>query len=215
MTDDVFDSREDYIRALFGHENAAQKSARASLTGTHDSISLHAEEARILQLLIRLGNIRKIVEIGTLGGYSALAMAATLPEDGHLWTLEKDPARAALSRQNTANEKRITLIEGDARETLQRLEPHAPFDMIFIDADKLNYAHYLDWAEVHVRKGGLIVGDNTLLFDAVWMAERPPRVRDTALAAMRDFNRRLADTDKYHGILLPTAEGMTIAQKLF
>jgi len=215
MTGDIFPSREDYIRALFGHETAAQKSARASMTGAHDGISLHAEEARILQLLISLSGLRTIVEIGTLGGYSALAMAAALPADGHVFSLEKDPARAAQARWNTAQEKRIEIIEGDARETLPALAGHAPFDMVFIDADKLNYTHYLDWAEGHVRKGGLIIGDNTLLFDAVWMAERPPRVRDTALAAMRDFNRRLADPDKYLGILLPTAEGMTIAQKLF
>ncbi|MFN7114396.1 MAG: O-methyltransferase [Alphaproteobacteria bacterium] len=215
MTNDIFDSRADYIRALFGHETAAQQSARESLTGAHDGISLHAEEARILQLLIRLGDMRKIVEIGTLGGYSALAMAAALPQDGRIWTLEKDPARAALARRNTAAEKRIDITEGDARDTLSTLAVAAPFDMVFIDADKLNYGYYLDWAEAHVRKGGLIIGDNTLLFDAVWMQERPPRVRDTALAAMRDFNRRLADPDKYLGILLPTAEGMTIAQKLF
>lgn len=215
MTGDVFGSREEYIRALFGHETAAQKTARAALTGAHDGISLHAEEARILQLLIRLSGARKIVEIGTLGGYSALAMTAALPEDGHIITLEKDPARAAIARRHTAAESRIEIIEGDARATLAQIKNRAPFDMIFIDADKLNYIHYLDWAEEHVRKGGMIIGDNTLLFDAVWMQDRPPRVRDTALAAMRDFNRRLSDADKYLGIMIPTAEGMTIAQKLF
>lgn len=215
MTEDIFPSREAYIRALFGHETAAQKSARESLTAAHDGISLHAEEARILQLLIRLSGLRTIVEIGTLGGYSALTMASALPADGRIITLEKDPSRAAQARRNTAQEKRIEIIEGDARETLGQIGSRAPFDMIFIDADKLNYAHYLDWAETHVCKGGIIAADNTLLFDAVWMAERPPRVRDTALAAMRDFNRRLADAKKYLGILLPTAEGMTIAQKLF
>ncbi len=212
---DIFDTRMDYIRALFGHENDAQKSARESLTGANDGISIYPEEARLLQMLIRLSGIKTIVEIGTLGGYSALSMAAALPQDGKLWTLEKDAARAARARANTAQDTRITLIEGDARISLQSLAPQGPFDMIFIDADKLNYEQYLDWAEAHVRKGGLVVGDNTLLFDAVWMAERPPRVRDTALAAMRAFNRRLADPEKYCGILLPTAEGITIAQKLF
>ena len=212
---DIFDTRMDYIRALFGHENDAQKSARESLTGANDGISIYPEEARMLQMLIRLSGIKTIVEIGTLGGYSALSMAAALPQDGKLWTLEKDAARAARARANTAQDTRITLIEGDARISLQSLAPQGPFDMIFIDADKLNYEQYLDWAEAHVRKGGLVVGDNTLLFDAVWMAERPPRVRDTALAAMRAFNRRLADPEKYCGILLPTAEGITIAQKLF
>lgn len=215
MSMDIFDTRMDYIRALFGHENDAQKSARESLTGANDGISIYPEEARLLQMLIRLSGIKTIVEIGTLGGYSALSMAAALPQDGKLWTLEKDAARAACARANTAQDTRITLIEGDARVSLQSLAPQGPFDMIFIDADKLNYEQYLDWAEAHVRKGGLVVGDNTLLFDAVWMAERPPRVRDTALAAMRAFNRRLADPEKYCGILLPTAEGITIAQKLF
>lgn len=215
MSMDIFDTRMDYIRALFGHENDAQKSARESLTGANDGISIYPEEARLLQMLIRLSGIKTIVEIGTLGGYSALSMAAALPRDGKLWTLEKDAARAARARANTAQDTRITLIEGDARVSLQSLAPQGPFDMIFIDADKLNYEQYLDWAEAHVRKGGLVVGDNTLLFDAVWMAERPPRVRDTALAAMRAFNRRLADPEKYCGILLPTAEGITIAQKLF
>ena len=142
-------------------------------------------------------------------------MAAALPQDGKLWTLEKDAARATLARTNTVHDTRITLIEGDARASLETLAAQGPFDMVFIDADKLNYEHYLDWAEAHVRKGGLVIGDNTLLFDAVWMAERPPRVRDTALAAMRAFNRRLADPQKYCGIMLPTAEGITIAQKLF
>lgn len=215
MSQDIFDTRMDYIRALFGTENDAQKAARESLDGANNGISIYPEEARLLQLLIRLAGIKTIVEIGTLGGYSAVSMAAALPPDGKIWTLEKDPARAALARKNIAADPRITLIEGDARQSLAQLSDHAPFDMAFIDADKLNYAHYLDWAEANVRRGGLIVGDNSLLFDAVWMKDRPPRVRDTALAAMRAFNRRLSDTQKYCGILLPTAEGMTIAQKLF
>ncbi len=215
MSIDIFDTRTDYIRTLFGHENDAQKSARESLTGANDGISIYPEEARLLQMLIRLAGVKTVVEIGTLGGYSALSMAAALPQDGKLWTLEKDATRAARARANTAHDTRITLIEGDARASLTTLAAHGPFDMIFIDADKLNYERYLDWAETHVRKGGLVIGDNTLLFDAVWMAERPPRVRDTALAAMRAFNRRLADPQKYCGILLPTTEGITIAQKLF
>lgn len=95
------------------------------------------------------------------------------------------------------------------------IEKEGPFDMAFIDADKLNYLHYLDWAERNVRKGGLIIGDNTFLFDAVWKEGPVGRVRGTARHAMREFNKRLADPEKYLGILLPTEEGMTIAVKLF
>jgi len=204
-----------YIRDLFAPENAAQQAARESLTGANDKISIYAEEGKLLQLLIRLAGVKTIVEVGALGGYAALWMAASLPEDGHLYTIEKDPARAAIARRNIAAAGNITLLEGDARQVLAALDGKAPFDMIFIDADKLNYLHYLDWAEQHIRKGGLIIGDNSLLFDAVWMEELPPRVRQTALQAMRAFNQRLADPARYHGILLPTQEGMTIAQKLF
>lgn len=210
-----YPDRLSYIRALFAPENDAQQKARESLTGDNDKISIYAEEGKLLQLLIRLSGIKTIVEVGTLGGYAALWMAAALPEGGHLYTIEKDPARAALAKQNTASAQNITLLEGDAQKVLARIEDKAPFDMIFIDADKLNYVHYLDWAEKHIRKGGLIIGDNSLLFDAVWMEELPPRVRQTALQAMRDFNKRLADPARYHSILLPTQEGMTIAQKLF
>jgi len=210
-----YPDRLSYIRDLFAPENAAQQAARESLTGENDKISIYAEEGKLLQLLIRLARVKTVVEVGTLGGYAALWMAAALPEDGHLYTIEKDPARAALARQNLAGAPNVTLLEGDARQVLETLRGQAPFDMIFIDADKLNYLHYLDWAEAHIRKGGLIIGDNSLLFDAVWREKLPPRVRQTALHAMRDFNKRLADPARYHGILLPTQEGMTIAQKLF
>lgn len=210
-----YPDRLSYIRDLFAPENDAQHNARISLTGDNDKISIYAEEGKLLQLLIRLAQVKTIVEVGTLGGYAALWMAAALPVDGHLYTIEKDSARAALAKKNISTAGNMTLLEGDARKILAGLSAKAPFDMIFIDADKLNYLHYLDWAEKNIRKGGLIIGDNTLLFDAVWMKDLPPRVRQTALQAMRDFNKRLADPARYHGILLPTQEGMTIAQKLF
>lgn len=210
-----FKDRMDYIRSLFAPETAAQAAARASLTAAHDQISLDPEEGRLLQVLLRLIDARKVVEIGTLGGCSALWMADALPDGGHIYTIEKDPARAALARSNLAGHGKITLAEGDAADILPRLEVHGPFDAVFIDADKISYTAYLDWTEKHLRRGGLVIGDNTFLFDAVWMDDLPPRVRETARANMRAFNARLADAEKYNGIMLPTAAGMTIAQKLF
>jgi caffeoyl-CoA O-methyltransferase len=206
----MFRDRADYIRQTFAPETPALQKARAE-----GDISISPETGKLLQTLIRLGGVRKIVEIGTLAGYSALWMAGALPEDGVLVTLEKDSARAGVAKKNVAENKKIRLIEGDALETLPALEKDGPFDMIFIDADKLHYVRYLDWAEKNVRKGGLIVGDNTFLFDAVWKDGPVERVRDTARAAMREFNRRLADPEKYTGIMLDTPEGLTIAVKLF
>jgi predicted O-methyltransferase YrrM len=209
-----YQDRLDYIRHLFAPETPQLKAVRESTADKNDQISIHPEEGKLLQLLIRLADVRTVVEIGTLSGYSTLWMADALPDDGHIYTFEKDTTRAARAATNLRHPK-ITLITGDALETLHSLHPKSPFDMIFIDADKLHYLHYLDWAEKHIRKGGLIVGDNTLLFDAVWREALPDRIRQTALQAMREFNRRLADPDKYTSILLPTTEGMTIARKEF
>lgn len=206
--------RFDYIRHLFAPETPALKNIRERTTDKNDQISILPEEGKILQLLIRLAGIKTIVEIGTLSGYSTQWMADALPPDGHIYTFEKDLKRAATAKENLHHPK-ITLVTGDALETLPTISAKAPFDMVFIDADKLHYTDYLDWAEKHIRKGGLIVGDNTLLFDAVWREALPDRIRQTALLAMRNFNLRLANPAKYTSILLPTAEGMTVAVKNF
>lgn len=204
----IFRDRRDYIRQTFAAETPALRALRESLD---DNISIHPEDGRLLQLLIKTAGIRTIVEIGTFGGYSAIWMAGALPPDGHLTTIEKDPARAAAAQETLAEYGNITLRPGDAAEVLKTIS--GPVDMVFIDADKINYLTYLDWAEANVRPGGLIVGDNTFLFDAVWRDGPVDRVRDTARQAMRDFNRRLADPLRYDSIMLPTVEGMTIARR--
>ena len=93
-----------------------------------------------------------------------------------------------------------------------------PFDMVFIDADKINYHAYLDWAEQNIRKGGIIVADNTFLFGTVWQ-DSPPENRTpaspAAWKAMRGFNERLSDNSRYMGTIVPTAEGLTVAIKRF
>lgn len=211
MTDAPFKDRMDYIRRLFAPEDATLRALRE---GVADNISIYPEEGRLLQLLMRLCDARKVVEIGTFNGYSTHWLAQALPEGGHIWTLEKDAARAGQARRHLQGLP-VTLIEGDAMHGLSHIEAAGPFDLVFVDADKLNYAHYLDWAEIHVRKGGLIVGDNTFLFDAVWRDDPVERVRETARQSMRDFNLRLSDARKYTSIMLPTAEGMTIALKNF
>lgn len=211
-----YTDRTDYIRRLFAQETPAMQAARAAATAeAADNISLHPEEGKLLQLLAQMAGAKKIVEIGTFYGYSALWLADALPAGGHLWTLEKDAARAARARDFIGDRPDITLVEGDALQSLSGMAPEGPFDMVFIDADKLSYAAYLDWAEENLRTGGLVVGDNTFLFDAVWQDGPVERVRETARAAMRDFNRRLADPARYRAVMLATGEGLTIAQKIF
>jgi predicted O-methyltransferase YrrM len=206
-----------YIRQLFAPESAAAVAAQAALEQHAPEIagiSIGPEEGKLLQLLIRMNGIKRVVEIGSLAGYSGLWMAEALPDDGEIHLIERDAAHAALIRARLS--AKMVLHEGAALDILPTLS--GSFDMAFIDADKPNYAHYLDWAEVNVRRGGLIVGDNTLLFGTA-SSDTPPSGKGApskaAWEAMRAFNARLADPQKYCSMLIPTAEGMTVAVKLF
>lgn len=203
-----------YIRDLFAPEDQYLISIREELVSSEFPIQIGAEEGKLLQLLIHMNKIRTILEIGTHGAYSTIWMARALPADGKIMTLENSPSRIERARRNIGGSDvadQIQLIEGDALETLSGLD--VIVDMVFIDADKINYANYLDWAENHVRPGGLIIGDNTFLFENVYQDQPDETVRPAAFYAMKEFNRRLADADKYHSIMLPTKEGLTIAMK--
>lgn len=204
--------RTTYVRALFGQEDDVLKGISAS----DDPIHVRPEDARILEFLIRACNVKTVVEVGTLAGYGAIRMARALPPDGHVFTLEHDRARAERAGENIARAgfaEKITVIPGPAADSMKDLS--GPFDMIFIDADKISYGLYLDWAEKNIRKGGLVVGDNTFLFGAVCQDDLLEGVSKTARDTMLDFNRRLADPARYTGMMIPSDEGMTVGIKLF
>lgn len=208
----------DYIRKLYAPQDALLDEITAALSQEFASWQIGPEEGKLLQLLIRLHGVNTVVEVGALAGYSAIWMARALPEGGHVYTLGKDPAHNALAKKFIGKSEvkdKITLVEGAAQETLPTLNAKGPFDMIFIDADKLAYPDYLDWAEKNIRKGGLIVGDNTFLFDAVALEAPPQGTAPATWNAMRRFNERLADPKKYFGMIIPTAEGLSVAIKLF
>lgn len=179
-----------------------------------DAMSISGSEARILQFLIRTCKVKKIVEFGTLFGYSALAMAKALPEDGVIITLEKDLQHhqwAAETFKSAPAGAKIVSLCGEATELMRSVETRGPFDMVFIDANKAGYVEYLNWAEKNVRSGGLIVGDNTFLWGGLW---GPSDSSEKQVQVMREFNSRLADTSKYNSVLIPTVEGLTVAQVL-
>lgn len=204
-----------YIRDLFAPEDAYLKSIREALELEEFAIQIGSEEAKLLQLLIKLNKTESILEIGTHAAYSTIWMARALPAHGYITTLENSPTRAARARKNIENSdavEKITLIEGNALDSLSQIDQM--WDMIFIDADKINYSNYLDWAETHVRPGGLIIGDNTYLFENVYKDHPDKQVRPASFEAMKAFNKRLADPNKYCSIMIPTAEGLTIAMRL-
>ncbi len=208
----------DYIRKLYAAQDSLLTSIDESLLRLNIPMHIGAEEGKLLQMLITLHRAEKIVEIGTLAGYSTLWMARALPKGGHIYTINKDPQHIVMAKhffdQSDVRDS-ITMLEGDAHAVLPQLAGEAPFDMIFIDADKISYNDYLDWAEANIRPFGLIVADNTLLHGTMGLDLPPQNISPTSWHNMRRFNERLADTQKYFTTMIATQEGLTVAIKLF
>lgn len=186
------------------HDAALARAFDAPAAHGMPAIQLGASEAKVVALLLRLAGARKVVEIGTLAGYSALVMARALPEDGRLWTVEFDPRHAAVARGNLAAAgvaERVTVLEGAGLDVLPSLEEETPFDAVFVDADKRNYDAYGRWAAKHVRKGGLLVGDNAFLFGRLLEDSEEG-------AAMRRFHEEAREA--FETACLPTPDGMLI-----
>lgn len=217
-----YSSTINYIQNLFSKEDDLLRDIIARLESHNENMSniqLGSEEGKLLQFIIKLSGVKSIIEIGSLAGYSAVWMARALPQDGVLHAIEKDSGHYDLLCETIEKSGlNIQPHHGRAHDMLQKLEPQGPFDMVFIDADKDKYNEYLDWAENNIRKYGLIIGDNTLLFGHVVHDEFPAgkdRLSKKAWSSMREFNARLADSSRYESVMVATKEGMTIARKLF
>jgi predicted O-methyltransferase YrrM len=147
-------------------EDAALKSALAeSDSAGLPPINVSASLGKLLMMVASMVGARRILEIGTLGGYSTIWMARALPQDGRLTTLEIEPRNAKVARANIAAAGLSALVDirlGPALDTLSTLADDGPFDLIFIDADKSNNAAYLDWALKLSRPGSAIVIDNVV-----------------------------------------------------
>lgn len=218
MRTDLTSKKDQYISNVFGAESDLLKSVRRKLAeDKKEGINIAPNEARILQTLIASAGVKRIVEVGCLYGYSALWMADALPEGGELHTLELNEDNAKVAKSffdQSANKDKIKLHVGDAVESLEALSTKAPFDLVFIDANKGGYMKYLNWAIENVKLGGLIVGDNTFLFGHVF-GEGPEKsnVGKNQLATMLEFNEVMANQQNFYSCILPTSEGMTVAVK--
>lgn len=152
---------------LITNDSILDAALAASEAAGLPAINVSPTQGKLLQLLAKLQGARTILEIGTLGGYSTLWLARALPAEGHLITLEADATHAEVARANVARAglaDRIELRLGNALDTLPQLaaEGAAPFDMIFIDADKRSNPAYFDWALELSRLGTLIIVDNVV-----------------------------------------------------
>jgi len=168
MDKELWTSVDNYLSDTLVHpdqalNDAVQANARASLP----SIDVTPNQGKLLHLLARIQGATRILEIGTLGGYSTIWLARALPPNGKLITLELDPAHATVAAANIQRAGLSSLVDlrvGPALDSLARLhaEKVAPFDLIFLDADKPNNPVYLEWAIRLSRPGTIIIGDNVI-----------------------------------------------------
>ena len=189
------------------NDEALQRAFDAPSKNGMPAIQLGPSEAKLTELLLRLSGARKVVELGTLAGYSALRLARALPADGHVYTIEFDPRHAEVARKviDAAGEsKRITVLVGAGLEVLPTLEKEGPFCGVFIDADKENYDHYGRWAAKNVRQGGLLIGDNVFLFSQLLGG-------DARSAAMRRFHEEARNA--FDTVTITTPDGMLLGIK--
>lgn len=167
-------------------------------------------EGALLALLVRLTGARRVLEIGTFTGYSALCMAEALPRNGRLTTCEINPERAAIARsffKRSPHGRKIKLRLGPALETLADLPRSASFDFVFIDADKENYVNYYEAVLPHLRPGGVIVADNVLWSGRVLA---PKKKTDRAIVA---FNKHVHRDRRVGSVLLPVRDGVYLIRK--
>jgi caffeoyl-CoA O-methyltransferase len=173
-------------------------------------------DALHLEVLARACGARRAVEIGTLGGYSGVALLRGMGGGGLLHTFELQPrhaevARASFERAGLA--ARVRIHVGRAADLLPTVEGDGPFDLVFVDADKTGYPGYLAWAEEHLRVGGVLLADNAFGFGQVH-EERPRGESAEAMAALRAFSERLARGGRFRATMLPTAEGLSLGVKV-
>jgi caffeoyl-CoA O-methyltransferase len=189
-------SPHDPLLAELSEETARELGQAGMLTGP--------VAGRFLELLVWIAQPRRVVEIGTFSGHSALAMAAALPEGGHIDACELDPGRAAFAQRwfdRSPHGSKITLHVGPAAETLASLE--GEFDFVFIDADKGGYISYYEASVPRLAERGLIVVDNTLAGGRVIDGD-PPVAR---------FNEHVAADPRTVQVLLSVRDGLTLIRR--
>ena len=206
---------DNYIQERFAPQDEALEAAvRESRRAGLPEIQVSPNEAKLLQLLAQMVGARRILEVGTLGGYSAIHFGRALPEDGALISLEIGERHAEVARENVERaglSHKVEIRVGDARELLAEIAANGegPFDLVFIDADKEGYPEYVKWALRLTRPGSLILGDNTVRGGGILDPQ------DASARATNEFNDTIAGDPRLSAIVLPILreriDGLTIA----
>jgi predicted O-methyltransferase YrrM len=199
-----------YLRTRYWEEDELLRELREDLERRGPTIQVSAETGRLLAVLIAATGAARVLEVGTLFGYSGVWLARALPASGHLDTLElsdvhADAAEEWFSRAGLA--ERVTVHRGAALDTLVGLE--GPYDAVFIDAAKTEYVGYADHAARLLRPGGMLLADN-----AIWSARvADPAVTDADTEGIRRFHDRIASGSAWASTVLPVGDGVSVSVK--
>ena len=218
MTKELWTAVDDYIvDKLHLGDESLDSALRASDEAGLPSIQVSAAQGKFLHILARVHDARRILEIGTLGGYSTIWLARALPDDGKLITIEIDPKHAEVARANVTRAgigSKVKVLTGNALEILPQLEKsrEGPFDLTFIDADKASIPFYFECALRMSRKGSLVLVDNVVREGAV-IEENS---RDASVLGVRKLNDMLSGDDRVTATILQTVgtkgyDGLAIA----
>jgi len=218
MSKKLFAAVDKYIAKLLGPEDKALGSTVKSMKKAGiPPMNISANQGKFLQVLAKTAGAKKILEIGTCGGYSTIWLARALPPGGHLITLEVDPEYAGVARQNIIKAGLDAVVDikvGKALDTLHALDADdaGPFDMIFIDADKPPYTEYFDWAVKLSRPGTIIVADNVVREGKILDEKHA----DEKVQGVQRLNKALATDERVTATIIQNVgvkyhDGMAIA----
>src|ERR1041384_29872 len=194
----IYHPEDDVLREI--RERSVREGLPAIAVGKFDGLHL--------EVLARACGALKAVEIGTLGGYSGVCILRGMGTHGVLHTFEFSEKHARVASESfhrAGVAARAHIHVGPALEKLPEIEAEAPFDLVFIDADKVSYPAYLAWAADHLREGGVVLGDNAFAFGELHVPGG-----DEGREALRKFNQQLAQSGRFRATMIPTAEGLAI-----
>ena len=204
------DALDRYVQRLYATEDGHLRRVRVRADEAEmPRIQLPPATARALQLLVRAVGARRVLEVGTLAGYSAIWIARALPPGGKLVTIEIDPGHASVARRSVEQAglaDRVDVRVGDAVELLARLGPDGSFDAVFLDADKERYTTYMEEAARLLRPRGLLMADN-----AFWAGRVLDPDSDKLAGALNRFNERLSSDHRFEATILPVGDGLMVA----
>jgi predicted O-methyltransferase YrrM len=218
VSSDLLSAIDRYVEDLFAPSDAfLVNNLKAAEEAGLPPINVSAAEGKLLYLLAKIAGARRVLEIGTLGGYSTTWLARALPQDGTLISLEVDPKHADVARRSLAGAApgvRVEVRLGDAVESLRTLiaAREEPFDVVFIDADKVRYVQYLELSLQLCRSGSLVLGDNLIRHGLVLDAA----TTDESARGARAYNEAIASHPRLESIVLPLVrdkvDGLSISR---